>query len=333
VTSFPAFTVSASPESGWVRSVTEMTLDELMPGDVVVKVEASGINYKDGLASTEAGKIARINPLVPGVDAAGIVTESSSAHIAVGTRVIVHGYGLGVAHHGGYAGYIRVPAEWVVPMPATLTSQQAMMIGTAGYTSALSVAALEHAGLRAEHGPVVVTGATGGVGSIAVSMLARRGYTVVASSGKPADDYLKGLGASEVIHRDELAATSTRPIDKERWAGAVDCVGGTTLASVIRGLKYGASVAASGLTGGGDLPTTVFPFILRGVNLLGIDSVNTPLADRIAVWHRIAGDLRPMVIDEEPKPENMVGLGGLAVELDRILAGGMTGRMLVNPWA
>jgi acrylyl-CoA reductase (NADPH) len=310
-----------------------MKLDDLMPGDVLVKVEASGINYKDGLATSEGGKIARINPLVPGVDAAGVVTESSSAHVAVGDRVIVHGYNLGVAHHGGYAGYIRVPAEWVVPMPATLNARQAMMIGTAGYTSALSIAALEHAGLRPDHGPVVVTGATGGVGSIAVSMLARRGYTVVASSGKPADEYLKELGASEVIHRDELAASSTRPMEKERWAGAVDCVGGTTLASVIRGLKYGASVAASGLTGGGDLPTTVYPFILRGVNLLGVDSVNTPLADRIGVWHRIAADLRPSIIDNDLASTPMVGLGGLSTELDRILAGGMTGRVLVDPWA
>ncbi len=311
----------------------ELTTDDLLPGDVTIKVEASGINYKDGLASTEAGKVARINPLVPGIDAAGVVTESSSAHISVGDRVIVHGYNLGVAHHGGYAGYVRVPAEWVIPMPAGLTARQAMMIGTAGYTSALSVAALEQAGLRPEHGPVVVTGATGGVGSVAVSMLAGRGYTVVASSGKPADDFLKGLGATEVIHRDELAAASTRPLDKERWAGAVDCVGSTTLAGVIRGLKYGASVAASGLTGGGDLPTTVFPFILRGVNLLGIDSVNTPIAQRIAVWNRIATDLRPASLDAEVNDTCTVGLAGLATELDRILAGGMTGRMLVNPWA
>ncbi len=332
MTSFPAFTVGPT-DTGWTRSVGEMTIDDLMPGDVVVKVEASGINYKDGLATSESGKIARINPLVPGVDAAGVVTESSSAHVAVGDRVIVHGYNLGVAHHGGYAGYIRVPVEWVVPMPATLNARQAMMIGTAGYTSALSITALEHAGLRPDHGPVVVTGATGGVGSIAVSMLARRGYTVVASSGKPADNFLKGLGASEVIHRDELAAASTRPLEKERWAGAVDCVGGTTLASLIRGLKYGASVAASGLTGGGDLPTTVFPFILRGVNLLGIDSVNTPLSDRIGVWHRIAADLRPSIIDDDLASTSMVGLGDLSPELDRILAGGMTGRVLVDPWA
>ena len=330
-TTFPAFCVGKT-ESGWMRELRTLSLDDLGAGEVVVRVSRSGINYKDGLASSATGRVARINPLIPGVDLAGVVEESSSDSVAVGTEVIVHGYDLGVAHHGGYAGYARVPAGWVVPLPAGLTAEQAMFVGTAGYTSALSVDALERAGLTPGAGPVVVTGATGGVGSMAVGMLAARGYDVVASSGKPeAADWLRSLGAGEVIDRAVLSEPSGRPMDSERWAGAVDCVGGTTLASVIRGLRYGASVAASGLTGGGDLPTTVYPFILRGVSLLGIDSVMTPLDRRIAMWQRIATDLRPGQLDNETP--TTIGLAELPDHLDRILAGGITSRVLVDPWA
>jgi acrylyl-CoA reductase (NADPH) len=217
-------------------------------------------------------------------------------------------------------------------MPAGLDARTAMLVGTAGYTAALSVDALERAGLQPGTGPVLVTGATGGVGSMAVGMLAARGYEVVASSGKAsAADWLRSIGATDVIDRSETSADSGRPLERERWAGAVDCVGGATLAYVIRTLRYGASVAASGLTGGTDLPTTVFPFILRGVNLLGIDSVQTPIGPRRAMWQRIAADLRPTWLDTEQA--DVVGLEALGAQLDRILAGDMRGRVLVDPHA
>ena len=324
-----AFTVGKS-ESGWTRTVTQLSNDQLGDGDVLIRVEYSGINFKDGLVGSETGRVARIDPIIPGIDLAGVVVESNDPAIAVGSSVLAHGYDIGVAHHGGYAQFARIPSAWIVPMPVGLDSRTAMMVGTAGYTAALSVDALERAGLVAGAGPVLVTGATGGVGSMAVGMLAARGHEVVASTGKVDQaDWLRSLGASEVIDRAETSAESTRPLERERWAGSVDCVGGSTLAYVLRTLRYGASVAASGLTGGTDLGTTVHPFILRGVNLLGIDSVQTPLAPRIAMWQRIATDLRPTWLDTEVA--QVVGLDQLPVELDRILVGGMRGRVLVDP--
>ncbi len=321
----------ASNNTGWFRRIEERTIDCPDEGDVLIRVHRSGINYKDGLATSATGRIARLNPLIPGIDLAGEVVQSNDAHFAVGDLVLAHGYDIGVAHNGGYAGYARIPSKWIVPLPANLTPEQAMLVGTAGFTSAMSVAALEHRGLTPEHGPVLITGATGGVGSMAVNMLARKGYNVVASTGKPdAADWLIGLGATSVIDRASLTAESKRPLEGETYAGAVDCVGGATLATVIRQLQYGASVAASGLTGGGDLPTTVYPFILRGVNLLGIDSVQLPMADRVGVWHRIATDLRPMQLDTAA--DQVVGLDDLPQHLDRILAGGVTGRVVVDPW-
>ena len=324
-----AFTVGKS-ESGWTRTVTQLSNDQLGDGDVLIRVEYSGINFKDGLVGSETGRVARIDPIIPGIDLAGVVVESNDPAIAVGSSVLAHGYDIGVAHHGGYAQFARIPSAWIVPMPAGLDSRTAMMVGTAGYTAALSVDALERAGLVAGAGPVLVTGATGGVGSMAVGMLAARGHEVVASTGKiDQADWLRSLGASEVIDRAETSAESTRPLERERWAGSVDCVGGSTLAYVLRTLRYGASVAASGLTGGTDLGTSVHPFILRGVNLLGIDSVQTPLGPRIAMWQRIATDLRPNWLDTEVA--QVIGLGQLPVELDRILVGGMRGRVLVDP--
>lgn len=324
---FPAFVVDKTDE-GVRRSVTELEDTELHEGDVLIDVAFSGVNYKDGLAAIANGRVARTYPLVPGVDLAGTVIDSSEPTIGTGTQVIVHGYDLGVAHHGGFAGHARVPAEWVVPLPQGLTPLQAMVVGTAGYTAALSIMALESAGLSYDAGPVLVTGATGGVGSTAVGMLATRGYHVVASTGKAHEaEWLESLGAAEVV--DRFSEDSGRPLLSERWAGAVDCVGGITLAEVLKAMKYGGSVAASGLTGGGELPTTVFPFILRGVNLLGIDSVQNSLAERIEVWHRIAGDLRPRFLDDaEP---HIVGLDDLSDVLDRIVAGGMVGRTVVDP--
>lgn len=326
-----AFVVGPT-EAGWQRRIVDLPLDQLGQGDVLIEVRWSGINFKDGLASTESGRVARIDPLVPGIDLAGTVVESADPTIPVGSEVIAHGYDIGVAHHGGYARFARVPAAWVVPMPAGLDARTAMLVGTAGYTAALSVAALEQHGLVPGTGPVLVTGATGGVGSMAVGMLAARGHEVVASTGKTTDaDWLRSLGAAEVVDRAEMSPESGRPLEKERWAGAVDCVGGNTLTHIIRTLRYGASVAASGLTGGTSVNTTVHPFILRGCNLLGIDSVQTPIGPRRAMWQRIGSDLKPNWLDS--LEHESVGLDDLGPQLDRILAGGMRGRVLVSPTA
>ncbi len=317
-------------DGSWSQRVVDLPAADLGEGELLVQVECSGINYKDGLAGTEAGRVARIDPLVPGIDLAGTVVESSDAAFAVGSKIIAHGYDIGVAHHGGYAALARVRSAWAVAMPAGLDSRTAMLVGTAGYTAAMSVVALENAGLTPGSGPVLVTGATGGVGSMAIGMLAARGHEVVASTGKAESaDWLRALGASDVIDRGETSAASGRPLDKERWAGAVDCVGGATLAYVLRSLHYGASVAASGLTGGADLPTTVLPFILRSVNLFGIDSVNMAIDPRRALWGRIATDLKPTWLDSQPV--ETIGLGDLPAQLDKILAGAMQGRVLVDP--
>jgi acrylyl-CoA reductase (NADPH) len=322
----PALLADASgPETR--LELRSLPVEDLGDGDVVVAVSWSSINYKDGLASRKEGKVARIDPLVPGIDLAGTVVDPGSSGLAPGTSVLVHGYDLGVAHHGGYAAYARVPAGWVVPLPDTLSARQAMTLGTAGFTAALSVVALEEHGLQPGAGPVLVTGATGGVGSVAVSILSARGHEVTAVTGKPdAADWLRSLGATEVVDRTALDAT--RPLQRETWAGAVDCVGGETLAAVLASLRYGGAVAASGNTGGVGLPTTVFPFILRGVALLGIDSVQCPIDRRRAVWARLADDLRPPALDDLATGE--VELADVPAALERILAGGARGRTLVR---
>lgn len=306
------------------REIRRLGLDDLGEGDVTIRVTWSGVNYKDGLATVPDGKVARISPLVPGIDLAGTVVEGGG--YSPGTPVLVHGYDLGVAHHGGYSAYARVPAQWVVPLPSGLTDREAMSLGTAGFTAALSVHQLEARGLRPQDGPVLVTGATGGVGSVAVGILAARGYEVVASTGKSsAAGWLRGLGAADVVDRIGAAG---RPLEQERWAGAVDCVGGETLAAVLATLRYGAAVAASGNTGGPKLGTTVFPFILRGVALLGVDSVRCPIELRRDLWRRLSEDLRPKGLDTIATQE--VGLEGLGPALDRVLAGGNQGRTLVR---
>lgn len=322
--------VAGHIDQSWQRRVVDLPLADLGPGEVLVRVSYSGINYKDGLASSEKGRVARLDPIVPGIDLAGVVEESTHPDVAVGSVVLAHGYDLGVAHHGGYATHARVPADWVVPMPDGLDARTAMLVGTAGYTAAMSVAALEQHGLTPGDGPVLVTGASGGVGSMAIGMLAARGHEVVASTGKLEEaEWLRGLGATDVIDRATLTPESPRPLDKEHWAGAVDCVGGATLAHVLRTTRYGGSVAASGLTGGSDLPTTVLPFILRGVNLLGIDSVQNPIGPRRALWQRIGSDLKPSWLDTIDAA--VVGFDALSDQLDRILAGSMRGRVLVSP--
>ncbi len=323
---FRAFRANTTGES-IDRGVVTMTADELPADGVLIEVHWSSVNYKDGLASTPAGKVARVSPMVPGVDLAGVQLEPA-AGLPAGTEVIVHGYDLGVARHGGFARYARVPEEWIVPLPAGLTTREAMIIGTAGFTAALSVLALERHGVTPASGPVLVTGATGGVGSTAVSMLAGLGYEVVASTGKPASAaWLTQLGATTVIDRAELSEPGRRPLEATVWAGAVDCVGGVTLANVLKKIHYGGAVAASGLTGGNELPTTVLPFILRGVSLLGIDSVMTPIARRCEVWGRIATDLKPAGL---ASIGHDIGLDDLDGVLTGILAGQAEGRSVVD---
>lgn len=314
----------------WARRIAHVPVADLGEGDLLVRVHWSCVNYKDGLASSPKGRVARLDPLIPGVDLAGVVEESGDPAFPVGTEVICHGYDLGVAHNGGYSELARVSAAWCTVVPEGLTMRTAMLVGTAGYTAALSVDALERHGLQPGDGPVLVTGATGGVGSMAVGMLAARGYEVVGSTGKVSEaEWLMSIGATAVIDRAELTPESPRPLEKERWAGAVDCVGGPTLAQVCRTLRYGASVAASGLTGGADLPTSVHPFILRGVNLLGIDSVQGPIAPRRAMWGRIATDLRPAWLDTLAADE--IGLDAVESAVDAILRGAIRGRTLVDP--
>jgi acrylyl-CoA reductase (NADPH) len=333
--SFPAFIATKQlgadgKPTGVLRGVGELAAGDLPAGEVTIRVQYSSVNYKDALATVHGGGVSRLDMLVPGVDLAGeVVAVDGVANVKVGDIVLAHGNDIGTSRHGGYAAFARLPGEWVMPLPGGLTAREAMAIGTAGFTAAASVHALENAGLHPSNGPVLVTGATGGVGSTAVGILSRRGYDVVASTGKADhDDFLRELGASDIVRRDETSAESKRPLESERWAGAVDCVGGTTLAYVLRTLKYGASVAASGLTGGVSIPTTVLPFILRGVNLLGIDSVMIPMSMRQDIWHRCATDLKPVGIDGNLVTE--IGLEGLDSALTAIFAGQTTGRYVVK---
>ena len=311
-----------------VSGLTEMDDSQLDPGEVTIRVAYSSINYKDALAATGAGRIIRRFPCVGGIDLSGTVEASSDARFKPGDPVIATSFDIGVAHHGGYAERARVPAAWVVPLPETLSLYEAMALGTAGFTAALGIVRMEENGLKPGNGPVIVTGATGGVGSTAVSMLAGLGYEVVASTGKPSSAaWLTDLGATSVIDRAELSEPGRRPLESTVWAGAVDCVGGVTLANVLKKIHYGGAVAASGLTGGNDLPTTVLPFILRGVCLLGIDSVMTPIARRCEVWGRIASDLKPAGL---ASIGHDIGLDDLDAVLTAILAGQAEGRSVVD---
>lgn len=309
------------------RGVVTMSADELPDDGVLVEVHWSSVNYKDGLAATPTGKVARISPIVPGIDLAGVLVEDAPG-MPAGTEVLAHGGPIGVARHGGYAQYARVPAELLVAVPAGMSTRDTMVVGTGGFTAARSVMALQDHGVSPESGPVLVTGATGGVGSTAVDILANLGYEVVASTGKPeAAGWLTELGAASVIDRDELSAEGGRPLESTVWAGAVDCVGGVTLANVLKKIHYGGSVAASGLTGGPGLSTTVLPFILRGVNLLGIDSVEMSMDDRRATWVRIGADLQPSNLDSIGHD---VTLDDLDQVLSEILAGKARGRSVVD---
>jgi acrylyl-CoA reductase (NADPH) len=301
---------------------------DLPEGEVEVRIDWSSVNYKDALATIPDGKVARINPLIPGIDLAGEVVASSDPSIVAGQPILAHGYDLGVARHGGFSEYTRLPAGYVVPLPDGLSARDAMAVGTAGFTAAMSVAALEARGLRPGDGPVLVTGASGGVGSCALAILAGRGHEVWAATGKAdEEDRLRSLGATGLIGRDEVTAESARPLESGRWAGAVDTVGGPTLPYVLRTLRTGAAVASSGNAGGPRLETTVLPFILRGVALLGMDSVAMPIEERRALWGRIATDLRPNRLGEGVTE---VTLDTLEPALDAILAGEARGRWIVR---
>jgi acrylyl-CoA reductase (NADPH) len=288
-----AFRVFRITQQGSPGAFGEATVDELSPGDVVIRAAFSSVNYKDALAGTGTGKILRRFPLVGGIDVAGVVDSSTDARFTPGDEVLVTGYDLGVQHDGGYAGLVRVPGDWVVPLPTGLTLFDAMALGTAGFTAALAVHRLEQNGLRPGQGPVVVTGATGGVGSVGVAALARLGYQVTAFTGKDDQhDYLRRLGATAILPRHGLEM-GQRPLEKATWAGAIDAVGGETLAWLTRTTNYWGSIASTGLTGGHELHTTVMPFILRGVSLLGVDSVMCPMPIRQDVWRRLATDMKP----------------------------------------
>ncbi len=324
---FRAFVASRDGESV-IRGVRPFSRDDLPPGEVEVRVAWSSVNYKDGLATIPSGRVARISPLIPGIDLAGEVVASADPSIAVGRAVLAHGYDLGVGRHGGYAEYQRLPAGWVVPLPDGLPPRLAMAIGTAGFTAALSVVRLEARGLRPGSGPVLVTGASGGLGSSAVGILAARGYDVWAATGKPDEaDRLQALGATAVISRDEITAESPRSLEAERWAAAVDCVGGATLPYVLRTLRRDGAVAASGNAGGPAFSTTVFPFILRSVALIGIDSAQVAIEERRSIWTRLAADLCPNGLGESLAE---VTLDALPEALDGILAGRARGRWIVR---
>jgi len=326
VSEFDAFRIFE--DDGKVEGrIVKATLDELSAGEVVIRTAYSSVNYKDALAATGAGRLVRNFPLIGGIDVAGSVVSSTDPGFTEGDEVLVHGYDLGVAHDGGYAEYVRVPAEWVVPRPEGLPAFDAMAIGTAGFTAAQSIVRMEHNGLSADDGPVLVTGATGGVGSVAVELLADLGYSVTALTGKDDEhDHLRSLGATEVLSRHELEM-GTRPLEKSTWAGAVDAVGGDILAWLTRTTKYGGSIACSGLTAGINLNTTVMPFILRGVSLLGIDSATCPMERRREVWQRLATDMKPTRL---PAVAKVITLDGLPDAFSTLLAGEARGRIVVR---
>lgn len=326
--SFRALVVDKQ-EDRFFLGVREITQDDLPEGEVTIRVSYSSINYKDGLACTPNGRIVSKYPFVPGIDLSGMVVASKDPRFREGDPVIVTSYELGVSHFGGFCEYARVPGSWVVPLPSGLSSREAMIYGTAGFTAALSVFRLIHNGLNPAQGPVLVSGATGGVGSMAVSILGKLGYDVVASTGKESEhEYLKALGAKEIINRDELTPDKIKPMDKMRWGGAVDPVGGKTLAYILSTLKYGCSAAVSGLTGGTELNTNVFPFILRGVNLLGIDSVYCPMNVRKQIWELLAGDWKQEQMLESIGRE--ITLEAIPEVVEDILKGKVRGRTVVK---
>jgi acrylyl-CoA reductase (NADPH) len=316
-------------KDGAIQTVESVELDrnELMEGDVTIEVSHSTVNYKDGLAVTGRSPVVRKFPMIPGIDLAGTVETSADARFKAGDRVLINGFGLSETHFGGYAQLARVKSEWLVPLPDAFSPADAMAIGTAGYTAMLCVLALERQGLAPAQGAALVTGAAGGVGSVAVALLAARGWRVIASTGRPAEAaYLRDLGAAEIIDRAELSAPG-RPLGKERWIAGVDSVGSHTLANALAQTAYGGAIAACGLAGGRDLPATVLPFILRGVQLLGVDSVNCPMPRRVEAWARLAADLD---LGKLARMTQTIPLAGVFEAGTRILEGKVRGRIVVE---
>lgn len=328
-TGFRCYLVTKS-ESGTIEaSVTTRNVGDLPPGQVLIRVEYSSLNYKDGLSASAHPGVTRKFPHVPGIDAAGTVVESQVEVLRPGDPVLVTGYDLGQNTWGGFAEFVRVPSEWVVKLPSGLTLRESMAYGTAGFTAGLCVATFQRHGIRADQGEIVVTGASGGVGCLAVAILSRLGYSVVASTGKPAaHEFLTRLGANRVVGRGEVDDRSDKPLLGTRWAGAVDTVGGQTLATLVRSLDRGGCVCACGLVGGLQIPLTVYPFLLRGVMLAGIASADTPRDQRLAVWRGLAGDWKPAGLESVSRE---VTLDGLPDQIRAILAGEILGRVIVRP--
>ena len=326
---FNALVVNKDAESGKTSAaVQQIDVSDLPEGDVLIDVEFSTVNYKDGLCIGPGGGLVRNYPHVPGIDFAGTVAESSDDRYKAGDRVVLTGWRVGEVHWGGYAQKTRVKADWLVPLPDGLTTRQAMAVGTAGFTAMLAVMALENHGVKPGDKPVLVTGAAGGVGSVATAILANLGYGVAAVTGRAeASDYLTSLGATQIVARDEINETTKRPLESENWAGCIDAVGGDMLARVLGQVCYGGSVAAVGLAGGAGLPATVIPFLLRGVNLLGIDSVMQPYDNRLKAWQRIASDLPMDKLEAMINPAVLSDLPGLGAD---ILKGQVRGRVVVD---
>lgn len=325
---FNALVVNKDEDGKTAAAVQSVTPDDLPEGNVTVAVEYSTLNYKDGLCIGPGGGLVRNYPHVPGIDLAGTVEASSDDRYKEGDKVVLTGWRVGEMQWGGYSQKARVNADWLVPLPDGLTTKQAMAVGTAGFTAALAVMALEDHGLAPSQGPVLVTGAAGGVGSVATALLGNLGYEVAAVTGRPETaDYLKSLGATQIVAREEINETVKRPLEKEAWAGCVDAVGSAMLARVLGQIKYGGSVAAVGLAGGADLPATVIPFLLRGVNLLGIDSVMQPYEPRVRAWSRVVKDLPMDKIDQMVQMATLSELPDLG---KGILKGQVRGRVVVD---
>ncbi|MBD2871332.1 oxidoreductase [Paenibacillus arenilitoris] len=315
-------------ENEVVARTRELELNDLPEGELLVRVAYSGVNYKDALAFKVKGNIVRSYPFIPGIDLAGTVVTSESERFRAGDEIVVTGYGLGVSHFGGFSEFARVPAEWAVKLPEGLTPKEAMIYGTAGFTAALSVFELQENGIRPSDGPILVTGASGGVGSAAAAIAAKLGYEVIASSGKPdMHAWLLSLGVVRIITREELTAGSGKALGKQLWAGAIDCVGGETLSAIMPSMMYGGVVAASGLTGGSELAMTVFPFILRGVRLIGIDSVMSGMEKRRKVWELLGGAYKPSMLE---KLGEEISLEQLSGQVERMLQGQSRGRKIVK---
>ena len=325
---FKALVVEKTADGQFVREIRERRMNDLPPGDLVVRVTYSSLNYKDALSATGHPGVTRQFPHTPGIDAAGEVISCGSGAFAAGDAVIITGYDLGMETDGGWGEFIRVPSTWAVRRPAGLTEREAMSLGTAGFTAALSVLKLGQAGVTPSDGDILVTGATGGVGALAVAILTRAGYRVVASTGKSADEtFLRELGAADIITRDQVTAGSERPMMKERWAGCVDVVGGDTLAAALKSTHYGGVVTCCGLVGSTELPMNVYPFILRGVTLIGIDSAGCPTGTRLEVWKKLAGEWKP---EQSRDMVTEVSLAGLEEKILAMLRGGSRGRVVVK---